>query len=439
MELNPPPAPPRPAVVPSTLFTQIFALVLATAVVAQLLSVVLLARLSDADAQAPAPGIAAVVRAIRTHDTQLLEFVPLAVAPPPQAGDAAALRLRAQLAAGLGRPPADLRVQGADPAARPGRDFRLALRTPSGWLQIRPRENPAAPREMRFLLLFLITAFAMLPAAWLFARRLARPFEQLADAAERVGRDPSSATPAPRGPLEVVRAADAMAGMQQRLRAYVADRTQMLGAIAHDLRTPLMRLAFRAEALPVEARAPIAADIAEMEAIMQATLDFARAESTASHQPLEMLSLVEKLCDDLAATGDPVRLLGGVPAVVAGDPVQLRRLLGNLIANAIAYGARADVRVGLADNRVEVEVLDRGPGIPAAELEHVFAPFYRLEASRSRATGGTGLGLAVVRSIAHAHGGEVRLENRAGGGLCARLGLPRLAAVAAVAADRRRV
>lgn len=432
MELTRAPPPPAPAagsaVVPSTLFTQIFALVLATAVVAQLLSVVLLAQLPAG--QAPEFGIAELAQAIRQRDERLLQFeAPGARPPPPQDSAATALQLRQQLAAELGRPPAELHLQGATRGGRAGTlsgDFRLALQTPGGWLQVTPRADPVTLREMRFLLLFLITGFAMLPAAWLFARRLARPFEQLADAAERVGRDPAGAAPAVRGPLEVVRAADAMAGMQQRLRAYVADRTQMLGAIAHDLRTPLMRLAFRAEALPPPARAPIAADIAEMEAIMQATLDFARADSPPVRQPLEIRSLVEKLCEDLAATGSPVTAVGGVPAVVAGDPVQLRRLLGNLISNAITYGGSAEVTTAVTEAMVTVDVEDSGPGIPAAELEHVFDPFYRLESSRSRATGGTGLGLAVVRSIARAHGGEVRLENRAGGGLRARLSLPRL-------------
>lgn len=439
---NPPPYP-RPQDISSSLFTQIFALVLATVAVAQVVSLALLVLLPPDPPRTLT--ISSLAEAVLRRDAELLEFrqVPAAIAGA-DAATPAIRRLQEPLALALGRANEDVRLRLAAVEARryveiyrtdrpdvaepaiPAQ-FQLAIRqSHGGWLLIEPRNHsPFDTRERRFLFLFLATAFAMLPIAWLFARRLARPFEQFADAATAIGSDPEAAPPEIRGPMEVERAAEAVSRMQQRLRTYVADRTQMLGAIAHDLRTPLMRLAFRAENLPADDRAPIAADVAEMEAIMQATLDFASAQSRAgAHQRLELASLVEKLVDDLAATGQPVSVVAQGMAVVQADPVQLRRLLDNLIRNAIAYGHQARVRVGRAGEFACVDIEDDGPGIPDAELERVFDPFYRLEGSRSRETGGTGLGLAVVRLIARAHGGEVELHNREGGGLRARLLLP---------------
>ncbi len=438
---------PRPSLqgahVPSSLFTQIFALVLATVVVAQLVSVALLVLVPPDPPRAIS--VRAIAAAIFRHDQTQLEFrlvpaAPAGMATPPTA---AVARLQRHLALALGRPVEDIFIRvdtaegrrfveiypnGARAAPEPALlgHFQLGIRQNQGWMLIEPRGGGLFDtRERRFLLLFLATAFAMLPVAWLFARRLARPFEQFADAAERIGGDSAAVLPVIRGPMEVERAADAVARMQQRLRAYIADRTQMLGAIVHDLRTPLMRLAFRAEALPADARAPIAADVAEMAAIMQATLGFVRAESdTAGRQRLELASLVENLVADLADTGRPVAMDAAETAVVDGDAVQLRRLLGNLLENAVAYGQRARVRVRQRGGRAIVDVDDYGPGIADADLERVFEPFFRLEGSRSRETGGTGLGLAVVRAIARGHGGDVELHNRAGGGLRARLVLP---------------
>jgi signal transduction histidine kinase len=213
--------------------------------------------------------------------------------------------------------------------------------------------------------------------------------------------------------------------MQERLRRYVDDRTAMVGAIAHDLRTPLTRLRFRVEAAPDELRAKMSDDIAEMEAMVAGTMAFVRdATRPAARTPLELSSLLESLADDMTETGLDVTIERADKVVLDGDPLSLRRLFGNLLDNAIKFGGHARVRVFPDGAFAVVEIEDHGCGLPEGELDRVFEPFYRHESSRSRETGGIGLGLAVVRSVARAHGGDAGLDNRPGGGLIARVRLP---------------
>jgi signal transduction histidine kinase len=213
--------------------------------------------------------------------------------------------------------------------------------------------------------------------------------------------------------------------MQQRLQRYVEDRTAMVGAIAHDLRTPLTRLRFRIESLPEEQRAKYAADLDQMEEMITATLAFVRdATRPGERTPLELSSLVESLCDEMAETGARTEVEPGEKVVLEGDPMALRRLIANLLENAVKFGGRARARVFRDAGHAVVEIDDDGPGIPPQDAEKVFEPFYRREPSRSRQTGGIGLGLAVVRTIARGHGGDVSLINRTGGGLTARVELP---------------
>ena len=213
--------------------------------------------------------------------------------------------------------------------------------------------------------------------------------------------------------------------MQQRLRRYVEDRTAMMGAIAHDLRTPLTRLRFRIEGLPDDQRRKYAADLDQMEEMITATLAFVRdASRPGERTQLELSSLVESLCDEMAETGSRTEVERGEKVVLQGDPMALRRLVSNLLENAVKFGGEARARVFSDAGNAIVEIDDDGPGIPAADSEKVFEPFYRREPSRSRQTGGIGLGLAVVRSIARGHGGDVSLINRVGGGLTARVNLP---------------
>jgi len=199
----------------------------------------------------------------------------------------------------------------------------------------------------------------------------------------------------------------------------------MVGAIAHDLRTPLTRLRFRIEGLPDEQRAKISADIDQMEEMISAALNFVRDTTRPGERtPLELSSLLESLCDEMAETGAATEVESGEKVILEGDPMALRRLFSNLLENAVKFGGRARTRVFREEANAVVEIEDDGPGIPPQDTEKVFEPFYRREPSRSRQTGGIGLGLAVVRSIARGHGGDVALVNRSGGGLTARVQLP---------------
>jgi signal transduction histidine kinase len=416
--------------------------VLATVAIAQLINLSLLAVLPR-DPPQTVP-IRALAQAIQTRNEAALTFTLVPVAPTSRANEPAPIeRMRLLLADELGRNPEDivLRVtatqgrrfvelyprdgRGAPEPALLGH-FQVAIRQGDGWVVAEPRaRSPFDTREKLFMLLFLVSAFIMLPVAWLFARRLAKPFEQFADAAERIGRDPRALPPRVNGPEEVERAAEAVRQMQQRLQAYVVDRTQMLAAIAHDLRTPLTRLSFRLESVDGPERDRMRADVAEMEAMVKATLGLAKADNAPTErQRLDLGSLVEKVVDELAETGRAASSDVQETLVVDGDQLELRRLVSNLVENGLNYGGKVHVRVFSDGAYAVADVEDEGPGIPQAELEQVFEPFYRLERSRSRETGGTGLGLSVARSIARAHGGDVELSNRRSGGLRARLSLP---------------
>jgi signal transduction histidine kinase len=305
--------------------------------------------------------------------------------------------------------------------------FEVGVRRADGrWDVIRPQ--PAFglnPWQQRVALWFVLTALAMAPVAYVFARRLSAPIRLFAVAAERLGRDPRAPPLALRGSTEITVAVRAFNDMQERLRRYVEDRTAMVGAIAHDLRTPLTRLRFRIEALPEDQRTKMGADIDQMEAMISAALTFVRDTSQpAQRTPLELSSLLESLCDEMAETGAETEVETGDKVVLEGDPMALRRLFANLLDNAVKFGGRARARVSRVGATVVVEIDDDGPGIPPTDRERVFEPFYRREPSRSRRTGGSGLGLAIVRSIARGHGGDVDLVNRREGGLTARVQLP---------------
>lgn len=305
--------------------------------------------------------------------------------------------------------------------------FQVGVRQADGrWMVVHP-EVPfgLSDWQQRVAIWFALSALAMSPVAWIYARRLSRPIQVFAAAAERLGRDPRAPPLEVKGPAEVATAARAFNEMQERLRRYVEDRTAMVGAIAHDLRTPLTRLRFRIESLPEDQRIKYASDLDQMEAMITATLTFVRdATKAAERTPLELSSLVESLCDEMAETGAQTEVEPGEKVILEGDPMALRRLIANLLENAVKFGGGARARVFRdADNAV-VEIDDNGPGIPEKDSERVFDPFYRREPSRSRQTGGIGLGLAIVRSIARGHGGDVSLINRVGGGLTARVQLP---------------
>ncbi|MFT4255528.1 MAG: ATP-binding protein [Pseudoxanthomonas sp.] len=274
-------------------------------------------------------------------------------------------------------------------------------------------------------LLFLLGLFVLLPLAWWFSRALSAPIRRFARAADHLGRNPDAPPLPHNGPSEIAMAADSFNAMQTRLNRMIAERTQMAGAIAHDLRTPLARLAFRLHKLPPGEQEKAQADIDEMKSMIASALEFLRDQSQrGSRGRLDFRSLVESVVDGLADTGHDVTLQTGASATVVGDPVALRRMVANLADNALKYGHRARLCITVEADVCRLHVEDDGPGIDPAQAERLFMPFARGEASRNRNTGGVGLGLSSVQGIVASHGGEVTLRNRDEGGLQVTVTLP---------------
>lgn len=305
---------------------------------------------------------------------------------------------------------------GGDPAQDLFGGFTVAMQDGEGWIVVSSAPRPAFTSwHFRRLLGMAATLLILSLLAWFVASRISRPIRELAQAATRARLGTREPIPAG-GPREVRELALAFDTMQTRILQQAEGRTAMLAAIAHDLGTPLSRIAFWVEQLPDEARERASADIGEMRAMLGAALRFARDESSdPGHGRLDLGSLIESLADDLAAAGKPVGAEAGPRVVLRGDPAALRRLFANLIENAVRYGDHARLSWAAGEGWAEVIVDDDGPGFPDG-ADALFAPFVRGETSRNRATGGTGLGLAIVRSIAEAHGGRVTLENRPAGG-----------------------
>jgi signal transduction histidine kinase len=307
-------------------------------------------------------------------------------------------------------------------------DFELSMQRDDGRFTVVEPQHTFRLNSWqgRILLIYGLAVLIVSPLAWLFARRMTAPIAAFAKAAERLGRDPRAPPLDLKGSTEVNDAVVAFNQMQNRLSRYVEDRTAMIAAIAHDMRTPLTRLRFRIEAAPEEARAKLAADIDQMDEMISAALNFVRdATQNGARVKLELSSLLETVIDEAAETGSPVSMTSSEKIVIEGDSLGLRRLVTNLIDNAVKYGGAARASIRAQADFAIIEIEDDGPGVQPEEIERLFEPFYRHEPSRSRETGGIGLGLAVVRSIARAHGGDVTLQNRPQGGLIARVMLPR--------------
>lgn len=311
---------------------------------------------------------------------------------------------------------------GGDREHRPWRHRRqplsltLSVRLPNGeWLNAETllppmRANWAWPS----LLSMLAMALAITVIVVWSVRRITQPLRALADAADGLGRGQQSPPLPEAGPQDVRRTTRAFNAMRERLERFVQDRTRMLAAVSHDLRTPITSLRLRAEFIEdQEVRGKVLETLAEMQEMIEATLAFAREDAaTEDTRKVDLVALVESLCDDLADTGHAVTFESAIQANLACRPVALKRALGNLIENAVAYGERARVTLDQDTDSILIIVEDDGPGIPEHRMDEVFQPFVRLEGSRSRDTGGVGLGLAIARSILHNHGGEVLLENR---------------------------
>ena len=309
----------------------------------------------------------------------------------------------------------------------------VALEFPDGgWLVLKmPVTAPRPWHSPTFLLAFvLMTAAAAVLSFWAVGQ-LTGPVATLAAAAERLGRD-VNAPPLPEGgPDEVARAAVAFNTMASRIRRFVQDRTFLLTAIGHDLRTPITRLKLRAEFIDDdEQRTKFIADLDELDMMVSATLAFGR--DTADAEPVVTLDLgallrtvLDEAADARPEAADSLDYAGPEHLTLTGRTLALKRAFANLVGNAVKYAGGARVTLGAAAaGHVTITVEDNGQGLPPDELEKVFEPFYRVEESRNRETGGTGLGLPIARNIFRAHGGDVALANRPTGGARATVTLP---------------
>jgi signal transduction histidine kinase len=272
-----------------------------------------------------------------------------------------------------------------------------------------------------------IMAIIILAVSVWVVRRVTAPLASLSAAAERLGDDLNAPPMVETGTIETRSASRAFNTMQARLRSLIDNRTRLLVAVSHDLRTPLTLLRLRTEHVEnVEERDKMLAAIAEMDAMVGATLQFARDDAAAeARRPTDIAALVQSIVDDMADAGMPVTMEPAEPIISESQPAALKRALTNLLDNAVKYGKKARIAIAAAPEAIAITIDDEGPGIPEHKLARVFEPFYRVEDSRGRETGGVGLGLAIALSIVQAHGGSLTLSNRPSGGLRAKVTLPR--------------
>ena len=354
----------------------------------------------------------------------------------PEPGSLPAV-LRDQVAEVLGRDwPLAVEVSSAEVASehggaepRDGYAFKVSAGLSDGtgvsFESREARRLPLWPRRVLQNMLIMLAVLAVL--SFFSVRWVTRPLHRLAKAAEELGRDINRPALPEAGPQEVRRAARAFNAMQERLSRYIRTRTGILTAMSHDLKTPITRLRLRAELLDqAELRDKFVRDLAEMEAMVNATLGYMRGlDDREALRPIDVRAMADAMQADSEELGRPVQVSGNPLRPFLGKPEGLKRCLQNLLDNAVRYGANPEIVIEDGDRALVVHVRDCGPGIPEDQLERVFEPFYRLESSRNPGTGGSGLGLSIARNIAQSMGGDLVLRNREGGGLEAKLTLPR--------------
>ena len=313
---------------------------------------------------------------------------------------------------------------------RPGvRMVATVLLNDGVWITVQSIEPPRATHwVIRMFRNLAIVDGVMVILCFFAVRLVTRPLSVLASAAEDLGRDIDRPPLPERGANELVRASRALNVMQDRLKRYVDTRVKVLAAMSHDLKTPITRMRLRAEMLDdAHIKAKFTKDLDELQQMVGSTLDYMRglAEGGEAVQPIDVTALISSLKEEAEEAGHTITLSGDARSPVMGRAQALKRCLQNLIDNALAYGRRADITLRDEGGALSIAISDDGPGIPEADIEKVFEPFYRVEGSRNRNTGGSGLGLSIARNIAQAHGGSVRLRNLARGGLEATLRIPR--------------
>lgn len=294
-------------------------------------------------------------------------------------------------------------------------DLNIAIRLKDqSWLMISPTEAGLTPLTyFRNLISLILTFFIVAIFSIWMARSIVKPLSNLAAAAEKLGRERETTPIGGMKLPEFAAIADTFNEMQARLKKFVDERMQMLAAISHDLRTPLTRLRLYAESVPNKAqRAQILSDISDMETMVATSLAFMSDEiHREPYSTVDVASLVISQCDNFCDGGRKVTYKGPDHAQLTCRPVALRRAFSNLIDNGCKYGGEVCVTLRDEKNVIVVEIRDNGPGIPADQMERAFAPFQRLEASRNRETGGTGLGLTIARDVVLSHGGDIQLIN----------------------------
>jgi two-component system osmolarity sensor histidine kinase EnvZ len=307
------------------------------------------------------------------------------------------------------------------------RDFLVSIQTSDGVMEVAvPKKRLFTPTTYIFMMWMVGSSLVLMGVAVLFMRNQVRSLRRLADAVDDFGKGRDVPHFKLEGATEVRQTGAAFLKMRDRIQRQITQRTEMLAGVSHDLRTPLTRMRLALELQKNDAKsAELKSDLATMERMLQGYIDFARGEGTEQTRPSDLSVLVNDAVNAMGRAGSPVLLAlpGSCPLPLRPDA--MRRCLGNLIANARRYGKHVWVTVIEGKNAVEVLVDDDGPGIPPAERENVFRPFFRLEPSRNPETGGTGLGLAVARDVARGHGGDILLEDSPQGGLRARLRLPK--------------
>ena len=303
----------------------------------------------------------------------------------------------------------------------------IALANGGGWLNVQTMfHRPPLQFAWSSLLTFGLSAALIAVVVWFALGQIVGPLKALSGAADQLGRGEEVEEIAPRGPDELRRLTNAFNDMQARLTRFIAERMRLLAALGHDLRSPLTAMRIRLELLDDEEnRERLTAMVDEMQAMVEATLTFARGLATSEASTcVDIGELLRNLTAEVREAGGVAQLDAEGTTMARVRPTAIKRAFRNIVENAVRYGGMADIQVCHKGDLIEVSVSDGGPGLPEESLEAVFEPFVRLEDSRSRETGGIGLGLAIARTIIHAHGGDIRLANRPEGGLLATITLP---------------
>ncbi|MDQ0074026.1 signal transduction histidine kinase [Variovorax boronicumulans] len=311
--------------------------------------------------------------------------------------------------------------------ARPPEGLQIQVRLNDGSSVVVHAMRVGMPVSSWVMWVLVIQLLVLAVCAWFAVRLVTRPLAELAAAADDLGPDLKAQKLAEEGPTEVAHAARAFNAMQQRIGGYMSERVEILAAISHDLQTPITRMRLRTEMMDDEHdRTKFRQDLDAMNSLVREGVTYARTLHGATEPPLRMDAdaLLESMLADYEDAGKTVHLEGKAGTPIVGRPNAMRRIVMNLIDNALIFGSDVRVRVQPGDGQLAIAVVDNGPGIPPDELDAVLKPFYRVESSRNRSTGGTGLGLAIAHQLAMAMGSELKLQNRPEGGLEARLTMP---------------